>query len=250
MPRQRRTFKVEPTDLRAAPARRYAAGRARREAVPLEAHAEAAAGARRADPLAILAEQEKTRLPELIPLRYGRMSRTPFTFLRGSAAIMASDLAAGARTDLRVELCGDAHLGNFRWYHAPNAGTGVRSQRFRRDPARALRVGREAPRREHHGLLAAQVASPSEQARRATRSAMRDYRKSIAETSERNPLDLHYYRFESQGALERIGKHGKEPSEVEGGGAGQGDPAQQSACPREADEGRQGPTHESSLTHR
>ena len=120
MPNQRRTFKLEPTDLRAAPARRYAAGRARREAVPLEAHAEVAAGARRADPLAILVAQEKTRLPELIPLRYGRMSRTPFTFLRGSAAIMASDLAAGARTDLRVELCGDAHLGNFRWYYAPN----------------------------------------------------------------------------------------------------------------------------------
>jgi len=100
MPRQRRTFKLEPTDLRAAPARRYAAGRARREAVPLEAHAEVAAGIRLADPLAILVKREKTRLSEFIPLRYGRMSRTPFTFLRGSAAIMASDLAAGARTDL------------------------------------------------------------------------------------------------------------------------------------------------------
>ena len=52
----------------------------------------------RPDPLTILAEQDKTRLAELIPLRYGRMSRTPFTFLRGAAAVMASDLAAGART--------------------------------------------------------------------------------------------------------------------------------------------------------
>ena len=48
------------------------------------------------------------------------MSRTAFTFLRGSAGVMASDLAAGVDQDLQVELCGDAHLGNFRWYHAPN----------------------------------------------------------------------------------------------------------------------------------
>ena len=74
----------------------------------------------RADPLALLAQQDKCRLSDLVPLRYGRMSRTPFTFLRGAATVMASDLAAGSRTDLWVELCGDAHLGNFRWYHAPD----------------------------------------------------------------------------------------------------------------------------------
>ena len=106
--------------LRAAPAERYDAGRSRREAVPLEAHVEAAPDTGRTDSLTILAEQDKPRLAELVPLRYGRMSRTPFTFLRGAAAVMASDLAAGARTTLRVELCGDAHLGNFRWYCAPD----------------------------------------------------------------------------------------------------------------------------------
>jgi hypothetical protein len=208
MPKQRRTFKLEPTDLRAAPARRYAAGRARREAVPLEAHAEVAAGARRADPLAILVKQEKTRLSEFIPLRYGRMSRTPFTFLRGSAAIMASDLAAGARTDLEVELCGDAHLGNFRWYHAPTRELVFDLNDF--DETLPGPFEWDVKRLAASITVAGRASGfTNEQARRATRSAMRDYRKSIAETSARNPLDLHYYRFESRGALERIGTHGK-----------------------------------------
>ena len=208
MPRQRRTFKLEPTDLRAAPARRYAAGRARREAVPLEAHAEVAAGARRADPLAILVKQEKTRLSEFIPLRYGRMSRTPFTFLRGSAAIMASDLAAGARTDLEVELCGDAHLGNFRWYHSPTRELVFDLNDF--DETLPGPFEWDVKRLAASITVAGRASGfTNEQARRATRSAMRDYRKSIAETAARNPLDLHYYRFESRGALERIGTHGK-----------------------------------------
>ena len=98
------------THLRASPNARYETGRAHRETVPLEAHAESVGDAQRADPLKMLAQQDSTRVPELIPLRYGRMSRNPFTFLRGAAAVMASDLAGGARTDLWVELCG-------AWYH-------------------------------------------------------------------------------------------------------------------------------------
>ena len=69
--------------LQGSPASRYDAGRFQREAITLEAHAELAVDADRTDPLAILAQQDKSRLPELVPLRYGRMSRTPFTFLRG-----------------------------------------------------------------------------------------------------------------------------------------------------------------------
>ena len=208
MPKLRRTFKGEPSDLRAAPAGRCAAGRARREAVPLEAHVEAAAGAGRVDPLTILAEQEKTRLHDLIRLRYGRMSRTPFTFLRGSAAIMASDLAAGVRTDLQVELCGDAHLGNFRWYHAPTRDLVFDLNDF--DETLPGPFEWDVKRLAASVTVAGRASGLThEQARRATRSAMRDYRKFIAETSARNPLDLHYYRFESEGALERIGRHGK-----------------------------------------
>jgi uncharacterized protein (DUF2252 family) len=136
------------------------------------------------------------------------MSRTPFTFLRGSAAIMASDLAAGARTDLQVELCGDAHLGNFRWYSAPTRELVFDLNDF--DETLPGPFEWDVKRLAASITVAGRASGfTNEQARRATRSAMRDYRKSIAETSTRNPLDLHYYRFESEGALERIGTHGK-----------------------------------------
>jgi uncharacterized protein (DUF2252 family) len=209
MPSPLANFENVSADLQAAPADRYDAGRARLEAVPLEAHAEAAAGTGRVDPLTILAKQEKTRLPELIRLRYGRMSRTPFTFLRGSAAIMASDLAAGVRTDLRVELCGDAHLGNFRWYRAPARELVFDLNDF--DETLPGPFEWDVKRLAASVTVAARASGFTHgQARSATRSAMRDYRKFIAETSDRNPLDVHYYRFESQGALERIARHGKE----------------------------------------
>jgi uncharacterized protein (DUF2252 family) len=197
-----------PTALQTAPKSRYAAGRAQREAVPLETHAEVAAG-RRVDPLTILAKQDKSRLPDLLRLRYGRMSRSPFAFLRGAAAVMASDLAAGASTDLQVELCGDAHLGNFRWYHAPTRELVFDLNDF--DETLPGPFEWDVKRLAASVTVAARSSGfTKEQARGATRSAMRDYRKFITETSERNPLDLHYYRFDSEAALARIAKYGKQ----------------------------------------
>lgn len=91
---------------------RMAAGKAIRERVPRASHAafERPAGV---DPLAILAEQEKTRLTELVPVRHTRMLQSPFAFLRGSAAVMAADLAPAPTTGLRVQACGDMHVANF-----------------------------------------------------------------------------------------------------------------------------------------
>ncbi len=101
-------------------AARADAGRARRDEVPREAHAELGATAGRADPLAILRAQDSTRVEELVPIRYGRMLATPFTFYRGAAAVMAADLAPLPRTDIDVQLCGDAHLANFGAFAAPD----------------------------------------------------------------------------------------------------------------------------------
>ena len=67
-----------------------------------------------------MAEQDKTRVPELVPVRYGRMLASAFTFYRGAAAIMAADLAASPDSGLRVQLCGDAHLSNFGVFQAPD----------------------------------------------------------------------------------------------------------------------------------
>jgi Uncharacterized protein conserved in bacteria (DUF2252) len=93
-------------------------GRAARSNSPRTSHAafELASGR---DPVAILEAQSASRLPELVPLRYGRMLVSPFTFYRGAAAVMAFDLAGTPRTGLRAQLCGDAHLANVGGFASP-----------------------------------------------------------------------------------------------------------------------------------
>jgi uncharacterized protein (DUF2252 family) len=88
-------------------------GRSCRSATPRSSHAEWEPPDDRPDPIALLEEQASGRVQELVPLRYGRMSASPFAFYRGAAYIMASDLAGTPQTGIRVQLCGDAHLANF-----------------------------------------------------------------------------------------------------------------------------------------
>src|SRR3954452_22160224 len=107
-------------DVPKAVATRMAEGRAERESVPLEAHDEWAPSEGRPDPIGILEEQNATRVPELVPIRHGRMIVSPFTFYRGGAAIMAADLSQTPSTRLRVQCCGDTHLSNFGLFAAPD----------------------------------------------------------------------------------------------------------------------------------
>ncbi len=100
-------------------AERVARGQAARADVPRSAHAEFDPGPKRPDPIALLEGQATTRVPELVPIRYGRMLVSPFTFYRGAALIMASDLATTPTTDLQAQLCGDAHLSNFGVFGTP-----------------------------------------------------------------------------------------------------------------------------------
>ncbi len=95
-------------------------GKRARKLAPRSSQAVWEPGPDRVDPLRVLAEQDRTRVPELVPVRYGRMLASPFTFYRGAAAIMAADLAAGPDSGLRVQLCGDAHLSNFGVFQAPD----------------------------------------------------------------------------------------------------------------------------------
>jgi uncharacterized protein (DUF2252 family) len=87
--------------------------------VPRSSHAVFEPPAKRPDPVKLLERQAKTRVPELVPIRYGRMLVSPFTFYRGAALIMASDLAATPRSGLVVQCCGDAHLSNFGVFASP-----------------------------------------------------------------------------------------------------------------------------------
>ena len=98
---------------------RAAYGKSVRHEVPLGAHAESVPTDGSPDPVELLESQSADRVPELIPIRYGRMLVSPFTFYRGAALIMASDLAQGPRTDLTTQLCGDAHLSNFGVFASP-----------------------------------------------------------------------------------------------------------------------------------
>lgn len=94
-------------------------GRELRKRAPRSSHGEWEPAAGR-DPLAILLAQGDSRVPDLLPIRYGRMSASPFAFFRGGAAIMAADLAATPATGIAVQACGDAHISNFGGYAAPD----------------------------------------------------------------------------------------------------------------------------------
>jgi uncharacterized protein (DUF2252 family) len=101
-------------------AERAARGKAERKVVPLSAHGEWQPSSDRPDPVRLLEEQGASRVPELVPIRYGRMLVSPFTFYRGAAYLMASDLASAPRTSLSVQLCGDTHLSNFGVFASPD----------------------------------------------------------------------------------------------------------------------------------
>jgi len=101
-------------------AERKARGKAARESLPRKAMGVYEPSAHRPDPIALLEEQEETRVPNLLPLRHERMGVSAFTFYRGTAIIMASDLGAQDSSGLQVQLCGDAHLSNFGLFAAPD----------------------------------------------------------------------------------------------------------------------------------
>jgi uncharacterized protein (DUF2252 family) len=107
------------TEERLTPADQAAQGKDARNLAPLESHAEFTPDKSR-DPVGLLIEQSKSRVPELVPIRYGRMLVSPFTYYRGAALPMAADLATTPTSGLRVQLCGDAHLSNFGAFASPS----------------------------------------------------------------------------------------------------------------------------------
>jgi uncharacterized protein (DUF2252 family) len=112
------TVQVDGQAPHLTPEERAASGKAARATVPLEAHAEFEPQESR-DPVGLLLGQAKTRVPDLVPIRHGRMLVSPFTFYRGAALVMAADLQSTPTSALRTQLCGDAHLSNFGAYASP-----------------------------------------------------------------------------------------------------------------------------------
>jgi uncharacterized protein (DUF2252 family) len=112
-PRRTLRYQLDTGLVRLTPAERAARGKAARASVPRTSHAAFERAPDRPDPVALLQEQAATRVPELVPIRWGRMLVSPFTYYRGAALPMASDLATTPVSGLPVQACGDAHLSNF-----------------------------------------------------------------------------------------------------------------------------------------
>ena len=188
-------------------AERLAAGKKLRDACPREAHAVWKAPAGRPDPVRLVLEADKGRLPELLPLRHGRMALSPFTFYRGSALNMAVDLASTPATGVRVQCCGDAHLGNFR-----GLGTPERRVIFAiNDLDETLPAPWEwdLKRLAASFVVACRNNSLGEStAREAVLTCVRSYREHMTEFSEMNPLDLWYYAVDIENDPRDHGRSG------------------------------------------
>jgi len=181
---------------------RVAEGRARRTMVPLEDLARVDTSADRPDPVAILVDQDSNRLQELVPIRHGRMRVTPFTFYRGAAAVMASDLSRTDSTDLRVQLCGDAHLSNFGLFNGADRRLVFDLNDF--DETSPGPFEWDLKRLAASVTIAARNNDLTDkQTRSATRASVRGYREVIHRAAEMSPLDVHYFRLEIESLLEQ-----------------------------------------------
>jgi len=178
-----------------------AAGKAARKMVPRTSHAGWAPPHDRPDPIALLQTQDAARVPELVPIRWGRMSVSPFTFYRGAALLMASDLAATPNSGLTVQACGDAHLLNFGVFASPERTLlfdvndfdetlpGPWEWDLKRLAASVVVAGRDG------GLTAAQN-------RDAALSAARSYRDWMSRYAAMGDLDVYYSRVAAEEVLE------------------------------------------------
>jgi len=188
-------------------AERAALGKEARGRVPRSSHAEWEPAKERPDPIDVLETQAATRVPDLVPIRYGRMLTSPFAFYRGSAAVMAADLAATPDTDLRVQLCGDAHLANFGAFAAPD-----RQLVFDLNDFDETLPG---PWEWDLKRLAASVAIAGrdrglsrKQRRVASRTAMRAYRGAMRGFAAMRNLDVWYARLDAPLIVATLGALG------------------------------------------
>jgi uncharacterized protein (DUF2252 family) len=170
-----------------SPGDRRQAGTALRRDVPRSAQGEWAPSVDRADPIGILIEQGKSRIQELLPIRYGRMRANPFAFLRGAAAVMAADLARTPATKIRMQACGDAHLANFGSYATPEGLPVFDINDF--DETLPASFEWDLKRLATSLVVAGRVAQyPEKAARRLARTAARSYREHMAELARLPPV--------------------------------------------------------------
>jgi uncharacterized protein (DUF2252 family) len=181
---------------------RRAEGKSLRDKVSRRDHARWKAPSDRRDPVDLLIESNQGRMPQLIPIRHGRMLQSPFAFYRGSAALMAADLAHTPNTGLRVQVCGDAHLLNFGGFATPERNVIFDINDFdetlpapwewdlKRLAASVVIAGRHVGLRESESARAAQATT-------------RAYREHMADYSSMRALEVWYDRIDIEKLLEQ-----------------------------------------------
>jgi uncharacterized protein (DUF2252 family) len=179
-------------------------GRTARESVPREAHGDWGPALDRPDPVDVLAAQAASRLPELVPIRYGRMLVSPFTFYRGAAAVMAADLAATPDSGIVVQACGDAHISNFGGFAAQDRRLVFGPNDFdetlpgpwewdvKRMAASAEIAGRD-------------VGLPPDRRERIVTACVREYREGMRGFANESHLDVWYDRINASELVDRFG---------------------------------------------
>jgi uncharacterized protein (DUF2252 family) len=184
------------SDKPKTPEERYEYGSSLREQAPLESHAGWSPGSGRADPVTLIEEQNKDRVTWLVPVRRVRMAISPFTFYRGSARIMAADLAHTPVSGINTQICGDAHLANFGSYASPERRLVFDLNDFdetlpgpwewdvKRLAASFILAGR------HNGLSA-------KESRKVTQIAVRTYRQAMAKLATMCLTDVWYSLVEA-----------------------------------------------------
>ncbi len=178
-------------------------GESLRQRIPVASHARWKPERDRPDPLEILAAGDAERLPELLPFRYGRMMRSPFSFYRGSAAVMAADLAQTPSTDIRVQLSGDAHLSNFGGVATPERNIIFEINDF--DETLPGSWEWDLKRLAASFVVAMRENGIADHvARDVAMKCARNYRKAMHMFSEMNPLDLWYRRYDAREFFEQI----------------------------------------------
>ncbi|MBS0559987.1 MAG: DUF2252 domain-containing protein [Proteobacteria bacterium] len=185
--------------------KRAQVGKALRDKVSRAQHGAWKPGDHRPDPIETLLASDTDRLPELVPIRYGRMLQSPFAFYRGTAGVMAADLAATPNTGVHVQACGDCHLMNFGGFATPERNILFDINDF--DETLPAPWEWDVKRLAASFVLAARSIGLSDSmGRDAAIACVRSYRKRLADFSEMHPLDVWYARIEFEDLIDLVPK--------------------------------------------
>lgn len=177
------------------------AGKALRNTLPRSAHAPWKRPGDRPDPIQLLQRSDPDRLPELVPIRYGRMLQSPFAFFRGAAAVMASDLANTPATGLRVQACGDCHLMNFGGFATPERNVLFDINDF--DETLPAPWEWDLKRLVASMVLASRANGHADKdGRDAAVTAARSYRKRLRDYAAMQPLDVWYSKVTAEDVMQ------------------------------------------------